>query len=171
MKIITNDQTLINHFQIIKNMQTNSDETTQAAATEASTAASTTTTTTSARPEYTGDKGDFKNTFERNPAIEKKPVPQYAYGGRVRIAALHDDYEQFLDHLIQVGGWAKTTRMGGKEFMFIELSDGSCSKSLQVVVDATMPDFADIAASKVGASYKFKGKLIRSPKDGQPFEL
>jgi hypothetical protein len=29
-----------------------------------------------------------------------------------------------------------------------------------------MPNFDEIAASKVGASYKFKGKLIKSPAKG-----
>jgi aspartyl/asparaginyl-tRNA synthetase len=35
-----------------------------------------------------------------------------------------------LDHVIQVAGWARTTRMGGKDFAFIELTDGSGSNTL-----------------------------------------
>lgn len=61
--------------------------------------------------------------------------------------------------------------MGGKDFAFIELTDGSGATTLQVVVDSSMPNFEDIAASKVGASFKFKGKLIKSPAKGQLFEL
>lgn len=82
-----------------------------------------------------------------------------------------ENHEAYLDHLITVAGWARTTRMGGKDFAFIELTDGSCSSTLQVVVDSSMPNFDDVAISKVGASYKFKGKLIKSPAKGQLFEL
>jgi len=35
-----------------------------------------------------------------------------------------------LDYVIQVAGWARTTRMGGKDFVFIELTDGSGSTTL-----------------------------------------
>lgn len=56
--------------------------------------------------------------------------------------------------------------MGGKDFAFIELNDGSGSTCLQVVVDSSMPNFDEIAASKVGASFKIKGKLIKSPAKG-----
>jgi hypothetical protein len=124
-----------------------------------------------ARPEYTGDKGDFPYVFERNTPIEKKPVATFSFGRRVRIAALVDNHEAYLDHIIQVAGWARTTRMGGKDFAFIELTDGSCMTALQVVVDSSMPRFDEVAISKVGASYKFKGKLIKSPAKGQLFEL
>lgn len=120
---------------------------------------------------YSGDKGDVAYTFERNPAIEKKNAPLFSYGRRVRIEALHANHEPYLDHLIEVAGWARTTRMGGKDFAFIELTDGSGFKTLQVVVDSTMPNFQDIAASKVGASYKFKGKLVKSIAKGQVFDL
>jgi len=61
--------------------------------------------------------------------------------------------------------------MGGKDFAFIELTDGSGSTTLQVVVDSSMPNFDEIAATRVGTSYKIKGKLIKSPAKGQLFEL
>ena len=55
--------------------------------------------------------------------------------------------------------------------MFVELNDGSCSNTLQVVVTNAMPEFPDISKSLTGASFKFKGKLIESPAKGQLFEL
>ena len=61
--------------------------------------------------------------------------------------------------------------MGGKDFAFIELNDGSGSSSLQVVVDSSMPTFQDVASANVGSSFKIKGKLIKSPAKGQVFEL
>jgi asparaginyl-tRNA synthetase len=75
-------------------------------------------------------------------------------------------YEEMIDHVIQVAGWARTTRMGGKDFAFIELTDGSGSNTLQVVVDSSMPNFDKVSKTTVGASFKVKGKLIRSPAKG-----
>ena len=75
---------------------------------------------------YPGDLGAISSTFERNPQVETKPVPLFAYGNRVRIAALHQNYEPYLDKLISVAGWARSTRAGGETLFFIELNDGSC---------------------------------------------
>ena len=73
--------------------------------------------------------------------------------------------------IVSVGGWARTTRLGGENLFFIELNDGSCQRSLQIVVSGDIPNFEEISHTKVGSSYKITGKLVRSPKDGQPFEL
>ena len=83
---------------------------------------------------YEGDKGLVESNLVRDVPIEKKPVPLFAYGNRVRIAALHQDYEPYIDHLITVAGWARSTRLGGENLFFIELNDGSCQKSIQIVV-------------------------------------
>jgi hypothetical protein len=115
---------------------------------------------------YSGDQGDIEYTFVRDTPIEPKNVPTFAYGRRVRIAALHANHEQYLNHLIEVAGWSRSSRQQGKELAFIELNDGSCQSSLQVVVTSAMPEFADIGKSLIGASYKFKGKLIESPAKG-----
>lgn len=120
---------------------------------------------------YSGDQGPIENTFDRNPAIEPKPVPLFAYGNRVRIAALHKNYEPYIDKLISVGGWARSTRVGGETLFFLELNDGSCQSSLQVVVSGDIANLEELKATKVGSSYSVTGKLIRSPAQGQPFEL
>lgn len=115
----------------------------QAAAAEPSTDAASTTTaaTEEAKPTapveaaeeefvYPGDLGSIESNFERNPQVETKPVPLFAYGNRVRIAALHKNYEPYLDKLISVAGWARSTRAGGETLFFIELNDGSCQSSI-----------------------------------------
>ena len=53
----------------------------------------------------------------------------------------------------------------------MELNDGSCFRSLQVVVDKNVKGFDDVAKAIVGASFMFKGTLIKSPAKGQLFEL
>ena len=89
----------------------------------------------------------------------------------MRIAALHKNYEPYLDKLINVAGWARSTRVGGDNLFFIELNDGSCQSSLQVVVSGDIPNMEELKVTKVGSSYSATGKLIRSPAKGQFFEL
>lgn len=69
-----------------------------------------------------------------------------------------------------VKGWVRTRR-DSKGFSFVELNDGSCLASLQVVVDATAPGYADIARFTTGASAVVEGALVPSPAPGQKWEL
>ena len=77
------------------------------------------------------DLGEYEARI--TPAIvDKKNVPVASYGHRMRIAKLYDSHEEFMYKIITVAGWAKTVRSGGKDFCFIEISDGSSFKGLQV---------------------------------------
>ena len=73
--------------------------------------------------------------------------------------------------VITVCGWAKTIR-DSKNIGFIELSDGSCFKSLQVVFEAEkLANYKEIAKCGVGASFEVTGRLILTPGAKQPFEV
>ena len=61
--------------------------------------------------------------------------------------------------------------MDKKDICFVELGDGSCFKSLQAVISKGVPGFDEAAKALAGASLVVKGRLIESPKAGQPFEL
>ena len=52
---------------------------------------------------------------------------------REKIAAIFADAQHFTEQEITVCGWVRTVR-DMKNFGFIELNDGSCFKSLQVVL-------------------------------------
>jgi hypothetical protein len=126
-------------------------------------------TTTAVIAEYK-DLGEFEAKIV--PAvIEKKVIPTASYGHRLRIAKLFDSHEEFMYKIITVAGWAKTTRSGGKDFCFIELTDGSFIKGLQVIVTKEIEGFDSISKANVGTSFKIKGTLIKSPAQGQLFEL
>ena len=72
---------------------------------------------------------------------------------------------------ITVCGWAKTIR-SSKALGFIDLSDGSCFGSLQVVFeDGKVPNFKEIAKQNVGAALVVKGNIVLTPNAKQPFEL
>lgn len=72
---------------------------------------------------------------------------------------------------VTVGGWVKTHRQS-KNVSFIELSDGSSVKGIQVVIAPTLESYQGAAARiSTGASLKVSGKLTPSPAKGQKFEI
>jgi asparaginyl-tRNA synthetase len=71
---------------------------------------------------------------------------------------------------ITLQGWVRTRR-DAKGFSFLELNDGSCFNSIQVVVDAGTPGFADPTQFTTGASLSVDGGLVASPAAGQKWEV
>src|SRR2546423_5192379 len=71
---------------------------------------------------------------------------------------------------VTVKGWVRTRR-DSKGFSFLELNDGSCLSGLQVVVDAAVPGYSEIARFTTGASAVVTGNLVPSPAAGQKWEL
>src|SRR6266568_22519 len=69
-----------------------------------------------------------------------------------------------------VKGWVRTRR-DAKGFSFLELNDGSCLTSLQVMVDAGAPGSEDLIHFTTGASVVVEGKLVPSPAPGQKWEM
>jgi asparaginyl-tRNA synthetase len=71
---------------------------------------------------------------------------------------------------IFVQGWVRTRR-DAKTFSFLEVNDGSCLKSLQVIVDAALPNYGDIQRLNTGASVAIRGTLVASQGQGQKWEV
>jgi len=69
-----------------------------------------------------------------------------------------------------VSGWVRTRR-DSKEFSFIELNDGSCLANLQILVEATCPDYGIVATIHTGAAIRVEGELVASPGKGQRWEV
>ena len=78
--------------------------------------------------------------------------------------------ESYIGKEITVSGWIKSHRKQA-HFGFIDLSDGTCFKNLQVVYDDKLKKFDDITKLKLGSAITVTGKLVESPKEGQDFEL
>ena len=90
---------------------------------------------------------------------------------REKIAAIFADAQHFTEQEITVCGWVRTVR-DMKNFGFIELNDGSCFKSLQVVfARESLSNYDEIARQNVGAALIVKGQLVLTPEAKQPFEL
>lgn len=87
---------------------------------------------------------------------------------RTRIADLLTSGSERAEVLAQ--GWVRTRR-DSKSFFFMEINDGSCLKSLQVVVDEKARGFAESRLFTTGASVSVKGRLVASQGKGQSWEV
>ena len=72
--------------------------------------------------------------------------------------------------VIHLAGWVRTRR-DSKAFSFLELNDGSCLKGIQIVADAGIPGYEDIARMTTGASVRVEGRLVASQGAGQAWEV
>ena len=73
--------------------------------------------------------------------------------------------------IVTVCGWAKPVR-DSKSIGFIELSDGSCFKNLQVVFQADkLENYKEVAKAGVGTSMQVTGRIVVTPGAKQPFEV
>ena len=78
--------------------------------------------------------------------------------------------EELLGKEIKVHGWIRNHRPQ-KEFGFIDFSDGTCFKHLQIVYDKTLENFESVVALHNGSSIEVTGILQKSEGSGQDIEL
>jgi asparaginyl-tRNA synthetase len=71
---------------------------------------------------------------------------------------------------IQLQGWVRTRR-DSKDFLFIELNDGSCLRNLQIIAKNTLPNYAALQRLTTGASISVGGVLVASQGKGQKWEV
>ncbi len=81
----------------------------------------------------------------------------------MRISELFVKYMEYLEATIVVQGWVTTSR-SQKDLTFIKLNDGSHPDGIQVIVNGS-------DKFNVGSSLAVEGKLVKSPAEGQLFEL
>ena len=90
---------------------------------------------------------------------------------RLLIKTLFEQSETYSEKIVTVCGWARTIR-DSKVFGFIELNDGSCFKSLQIVFEQGQIDnFEEIAKLNVGSALVVTGKVVLTPQNKQPLEI
>lgn len=71
---------------------------------------------------------------------------------------------------IKVAGWVRNNR-AQKAFGFLDLNDGTCFESLQIVYEESMENFKEIQKFRAGSSVEVSGILILTPESKQPFEI
>nr|MBP3259136.1 asparagine--tRNA ligase [Bacilli bacterium] len=83
---------------------------------------------------------------------------------------LYLDIEKYLDKEITLQGWIRNHRKQ-KEFGFIDFSDGTCFKHMQLVYDNKLKDFDEIQKFHIGSAITVVGTLIKSQGSGQDYEV
>jgi asparaginyl-tRNA synthetase len=90
---------------------------------------------------------------------------------RTEISRIFADQEQYGGKTVTVCGWVRTIR-DMKTFGFIELNDGSCFRSIQVVFeDGVLDNYKEITKQNVGAALVVEGEVALTPEAKQPLEL
>ena len=90
------------------------------------------------------------------------------FHNRVEILSLLNAAEPMSD--VWVAGWVRTKR-DSKNFVFLELNDGSTLTNLQIIVDNDVPGGTLLDTVSTGTSVAIKGHLVASKGHGQRWEL
>ena len=89
---------------------------------------------------------------------------------RIRIAQILSSKD--TGSHVTVMGWVRTRRDSKGGFSFIEVNDGSCLSSLQVIAEDKLPNYKnEILRLQTGCSVKATGIIAASPGKGQKVEL
>ena len=78
--------------------------------------------------------------------------------------------DKYLEKEVCLLGWIRNHRKQ-KEYGFIEFSDGTCFKHLQLVYDNSLSSFDEIQKFHIGSTISVKGVLIKSLGSKQDVEL
>ncbi len=78
--------------------------------------------------------------------------------------------EELIGKEVTVHGWVRNHRPQ-KEFGFIDFSDGTAFKHLQIVYDKDTDDFSSLPHITNGSSIEVTGSLVKSDGKGQDIEL
>ena len=90
---------------------------------------------------------------------------------RLQLKTLNQNLQSYGGQEVTVAGWARTIR-DSKAFGFIELNDGSCFKSTQIVFErANIDNYDEIAKGNVGMALVVKGVVVLTPENKQPYEI
>ena len=71
---------------------------------------------------------------------------------------------------VTVSGWVRTVR-DSKAFAFIAINDGTFFKTVQVVCEQNLDNFADVVKITLGSAIEVTGTLVLTPDAQQPFEI
>ncbi len=88
----------------------------------------------------------------------------------MKLVDLYKDINSYLDKEIELKGWIRNHRKQAN-FGFIDFSDGTCFKHLQIVYTNDLADFNNIQSLNYGSAIKVRGNLVKSEGSGQDYEI
>ncbi|MCI5703454.1 MAG: asparagine--tRNA ligase [Erysipelotrichaceae bacterium] len=86
------------------------------------------------------------------------------------VKELLEKIEDYIGKDIVLEGWVKNHRKQ-KDFGFIDFSDGTCFKHIQLVYESTLPTFEEITKIHIGSAIKATGEIVASVGAGQAYEM
>lgn len=86
------------------------------------------------------------------------------------LVELFNKKDELIEKEVKVNGWIRNHRKQ-KEFAFIDFSDGTCFKHLQIVYDNKLVNFEDIQKMHVGSAIEVVGTLVKSLNEQQDVEV
>jgi len=90
----------------------------------------------------------------------------------IRIVDLLGKEEEYTGKKALVQGWVRTKRDSKAGICFIEINDGSCMKSLQVIAELDREDYSELLKKiTTGSAILVEGAVSASPGKGQSIEL
>jgi asparaginyl-tRNA synthetase len=90
----------------------------------------------------------------------------------MRVAELFAQSEAQIGRTVRVQGWVRTRRDSKAGISFIELNDGSCLRSVQVIAEHNHLEYRHILADlNTGSSLLVEGTVMPSPGKGQAIEI
>ncbi len=87
----------------------------------------------------------------------------------MEIKKLYEEYNNLIDKEVVIKGWIRNHRKQ-KDFGFIDFTDGTSFKTIQVVYDKTISNFDEVQKILVGASLEISGLVVKS-EGNQEFEI
>ena len=88
------------------------------------------------------------------------------------IAALLDAPQDHLGQTVTIRGWVRTRRDAKAGLSFLQISDGSCFATMQVVAPGDLPNYqSDVLRMTSGASAVVTGEVVESRGKGQSIEV
>lgn len=88
----------------------------------------------------------------------------------IDVRKLYEDIKTYMGQTVILEGWIKNHRKQ-KEYGFIDFTDGTCFKAVQIVYDNQLSNFEEITKLRIGSAIRVKGQVIESVGSGQEFEI
>ena len=88
------------------------------------------------------------------------------------IATLLQTAAEMIGRKVRIQGWVRTRRDSKAGLSFIQLSDGSCFATMQVVAPSDLPNYeSDVLRLTSGAAVIVEGEVVESRGKGQSIEV
>lgn len=89
---------------------------------------------------------------------------------KLDIKQLYTNSKDLDGKVVTIGGWVRSVR-DMKNFGFMDLNDGTSFKGAQIVLNAEMSNYTEVAKLNTGSSVLCTGKFVLTPEAKQPFEI